>query len=111
MNDPNNPTMKPTYPWHSHTGNYLPIGESNDELAAQLEELGKSTLSNRARKLTRNVTTEECHWLPRDFVAGEIVYKYDGYCYGVISPNGTACTLIDSETPFYEFPTDSLGPL
>ena len=111
MNDPNNPTMKPTYPWPSPTGNYLPNGMSDDEYNAQMEELSKSSSSNRARRLTRDVLKKDYPWLPRDFSVGEIVYEYEGYCYGVISPGGTACTLVDNETPFYELPTNSLGPL
>jgi hypothetical protein len=87
----------------------------SDELSAQIKELSKesdtsSTLES-ARLLIRDVTKEECPWLPRDFFAGQIVYEYYGYCHGVISPTGTACTLVEKETPCYEFPTNSLGPL
>jgi hypothetical protein len=54
--------------------------------------------------LCRDVTVEECPWLPRDFAEGEVVFPYHGATYGVITPSGVAATLVRGETPFFEFP-------
>lgn len=62
------------------------------------------TQESNAIQLIRDVTVEECPWLPRDFKKDEVVYEYYGHTYGVISPGGIACTEINGETPFYEFP-------
>lgn len=64
-----------------------------------------------ARILTRDVTTEECHWLDEDMQAGTVVYEYDGPTFGVISPNGVACTMVFNFTPFFELPSDSIEAL
>ena len=75
------------------------------------EELCNSTVSTSKLVLIRDVTRKECSWLPRDFKTGEHIYEYHGYCYGVIGPSGIACTLIDGETTFYEFPKNSVSSI
>ena len=59
-------------------------------------------------RLSRDVTTAECPWLDRDFAAGEIVHRYSGHTYGIISPSGVACCDEEGTTPFYEIPIDAL---
>ena len=59
-------------------------------------------------RLTRDVTKKECSWLDRNYKKGEILFEYDGYTYGCISPNGIACSDKDQETPFYEIPKNAL---
>lgn len=63
-----------------------------------------------AYELSRKVTQEECPWLERDYEEGEIVYAYYGCTYGCVTPSGTACSEVEGETPFLEFPTDALRP-
>ncbi len=58
--------------------------------------------------LTRDVTTKECEWLERDFKRGEIVFPYSGATYGCISYGGSAFTLEDGKTPFFELPNDAV---
>jgi hypothetical protein len=58
--------------------------------------------------LKRTVTINECPWLERNFNAGEKVYEYKGHTYGVISPDGIACTETIDDTPFFELPKDAL---
>jgi hypothetical protein len=58
--------------------------------------------------LDRDVTRDECHWLERDFKAGEQLYIYYGYTYGCISHKGIACTETEGFTPFFEIPRDAL---
>lgn len=57
--------------------------------------------------LIRDVTKEECPWLDQDFKKGKIVYKYNGYTNGCISPDRTAFTEIENEIPFFQLPNDS----
>jgi len=59
-------------------------------------------------KLKRNVTKNEFHWLDRDFLKGEIVYRYNGSTYGCCTRNGVACTLGKEKIPFFELPKDAL---
>lgn len=59
--------------------------------------------------LNRDVTTEECHWLEEDISKGTVMYVYNGYTYGCIQPSGTACTMVDGETPFMEIPNDAIS--
>lgn len=58
--------------------------------------------------LNRDVTTTECHWLEEDIKKGTELFIYDGYTYGCIQPSGTACSLVEGETPFFEVPTDAI---
>lgn len=58
--------------------------------------------------LNREVTTQECFWLKKDLHQGDMVYKYSGYTYGVMSPNGVAVTDEKDVTPFYEIPSDAI---
>jgi hypothetical protein len=60
--------------------------------------------------LTRDVTKSEAPWLPRDLSEGEVVYRFHGATYGVISRNGTAISF-EGGNPFYEVPSDSVRPL
>ena len=41
---------------------------------------------------TRDVTTNECPWLEKDIRKGTVVFRFYGQDYGVISPNGVACS-------------------
>ena len=59
-------------------------------------------------QLTRDVTLNECNWLDRDYKKGEIVFEYPLYTYGCVSNHGVACSEKDSESPFFELPTDAL---
>ena len=61
-------------------------------------------------ELTRDVTRTECHWLDRDYKAGEHVFEYTGYTYGCVTPSGIAITARPGETPFHELPADALRP-
>lgn len=58
--------------------------------------------------LNRDINQTECDWLDRDFKKGETVYKYQGYTYGVISPDGEAFTIVDGIEPFFELPIDAI---
>lgn len=58
--------------------------------------------------LIRDVTTQECSWLPRDLLAGEEVFEWHGATYGCITPNGIAISLVQGEHPFYEIPLDAV---
>jgi hypothetical protein len=63
-------------------------------------------------ELSRDVTPDECHWLQRDYKAGERVYRCNRATYGAIGWRGTACTLSpDGDYPFFELPTDALVAL
>ncbi len=57
--------------------------------------------------LVRDVTTEECDWLDADLEKGKVVYRYDGYTYGVIG-RGIAVSDVLDQTPFYEIPRDAV---
>jgi len=60
--------------------------------------------------LTRDVTQQECDWLPTDLPAGTEVFVYYGYTYGCCTPNGKAVTLGgQDQLPFFEVPRDALG--
>lgn len=65
-------------------------------------------VSRSAYRLTRDVTKKECNWLDRKFKKGELVYSYSGATYGCISYNGSAFTLVEGETPFFELPDDAV---
>lgn len=58
--------------------------------------------------LTRLVTVKECHWLDRDFEAGEVVYSFRGATYGCIGPEGFAVSLDPDIGPFFELPLTAL---
>jgi hypothetical protein len=62
-------------------------------------------------KLNRDVTPKECTWLENTCVKGTIVYEYQGYTYGCVTPGGMAVTLVENETPFFELPVDALAVL
>jgi hypothetical protein len=60
-------------------------------------------------RVIRDVTYNECSWLDRDFIEGEILYEYTGYTYGCISSNGIALTESqDGGEPFFEFPYNAV---
>lgn len=63
-----------------------------------------------AVKITRDVTPEECRWLRETVRAGEILYVYPGFTYGVIG-SGMPLTREPGETPFFEVPRDAIGPV
>ena len=55
-------------------------------------------------RVMRDVTREECAWLPRDFREGENLYLYPGMplsTWVTISPNSKL-------HPFFDFPRDAL---
>lgn len=58
--------------------------------------------------LTRDVTVDECPWLDRDLKAGDVLWSYDAYTYGCVSPGGIAVTAKAAETPFFEVPADAV---
>ena len=62
---------------------------------------------NRAYELSRDVTQEECNWLPRTLGKGEKVYLYTGPTYGVVGL-GIPVTEKPDELPFWEVPADAL---
>jgi hypothetical protein len=62
-------------------------------------------------EVIRDVTVSECHWLKDDVKKGTVVYEYNGYTYGCVSPGGVACTLQKGQTPFFELPYDSIKGL
>lgn len=55
---------------------------------------------------TREITRKECPWLEANIVKGTILYKYNGYTYGVIG-NGRAVSVEKDVTPFFEIPKNS----
>lgn len=59
-------------------------------------------------KVTRDVTTEECHWLDSDVKEGTEVFGSDGCKYGCITPKGTAICFKEDKMPFIELPTAAL---
>lgn len=74
----------------------------------QKKVLNKAVVSKCAYKLIRDVTTEECGWLRYTFYKGQIVYRYSGPTFGCISRLGTAFTLVEEETPFFELPNNAV---
>ena len=58
--------------------------------------------------LTRDVTTEECDWLDRDYLKGEKLFRYDGFTYGVIGEDGVAVSEESQVLPFFEIPRDAI---
>jgi hypothetical protein len=58
--------------------------------------------------LNRDVTIKECPWLERDMKRGYQVWRYFGFTYGCVSPNGIAVTHDKDETPFFELPLGSI---
>jgi len=82
-----------------------------NEIKNQQEDRGNkdSKYVSRSRyRLIRDITEQECTWLSRSFKKGDIVYKYDGNTYGAISSNGSAFTIEEFRTPFYELPNDAV---
>ncbi len=56
------------------------------------------------------IPEEDGEWIPRTFWPGEFVYEYRGHTYGCINWNkGIAVSLVEDETPFFEFPFDALA--
>jgi len=59
--------------------------------------------------LNRDVTLEECPWLPRELKQGDVVYSFIGCTYGCITPTGTAVSLTGpDESVFYELPSAAI---
>lgn len=75
---------------------------------AKTQALNIPVVRHSAYMLIRNVTKKECGWLSRTFKKGEIVYEYSGATYGCISLHGTAFTLVEGETPFFELPNNAV---
>jgi hypothetical protein len=59
-------------------------------------------------KTTRDINSEECHWIDEPVKEGTEVYEYFGHTYGCISSSGMAVTLKEGELPFFELPYNSL---
>jgi len=57
--------------------------------------------------LTRDVTRDECPWLPYDLVKGSKVKDFYGCTYGCVSYSGTPVNIDDTEV-FYEIPINSV---
>ena len=60
--------------------------------------------------LIRNVTREECPWLPSDLAEGLRVERFTGHTYGCISPGGVAVIALGIEG-FVEVPRDAVSSL
>ncbi|MBN8697406.1 MAG: hypothetical protein J0L87_12820 [Bacteroidetes bacterium] len=58
-------------------------------------------------KLIRDVTKQECRWLKRDFLKGEIVYLFAEDTYGCTGEDGIPCSL-NGNTPSFELPKNSV---
>lgn len=59
--------------------------------------------------LDRAVSQQECPWLDSEIPSGSIVYRYDGYTYGCIGPDGIAVTHSPGVEPFFEVPRAALS--
>ena len=62
-------------------------------------------------KLIRNVTTEECDWIDRDFSKGEEVFKYTSTISNNNNPWSDCCIACSIDGPdgsYYELPADAL---
>jgi hypothetical protein len=53
----------------------------------------------------RDLTREECEWLPFDIPKGTHLREYVGHTYGVITRDGVA---VEIDGRFYEVPRDAL---
>lgn len=62
---------------------------------------------NISLRLTRDVTPMECSWLHRTYRRGEIIQRYRGCTYGIVSSGGVACSA-DGAIPFFELPEGAL---
>jgi len=51
---------------------------------------------------------EDYFWLARDYKKGEVLYRYHGYTYGIISDNGVAVSEVFDLLPFFEVPLDAV---
>lgn len=59
--------------------------------------------------LNRDVTRDECHWLPTTMIKGTHVYDFVGCTYGCIRPSGIPIRFADTDdAPFLEVPADSV---
>lgn len=57
----------------------------------------------------RNVTSEECPWLDRDYLLGELLYVCERPTYGCVNEDiGFPATHDEGgDYPFFEFPLDA----
>ncbi len=55
-------------------------------------------------QITQNLNQTDYDWLPRNFKAGEIVFRYIKPTYGCISWGGVAVSEKENEEPFFEVP-------
>ena len=60
-------------------------------------------------KITRDLDSKECPWLSEPVRAGEVVYLYSDYTYGIIG-GGIAVTRLPNELPFFEVPKNAIEP-
>jgi len=60
---------------------------------------------------TRDVSVEECPWLPEGIRGGTVLDCYSGATYGCISNRGRAMSEPGVEHPFFEVPRDALADL
>lgn len=61
--------------------------------------------------MTRDVSVEECPWLPEGIPSGTILDCYTGATYGCVSNSGRAMSEPGVEHPFFEVPRDALSDL
>lgn len=59
-------------------------------------------------KTMRDVTPDECPWLPETVPAGTEVFEWKDYTYGVASHGGVAVSRVEGEYPFFELPWNAL---
>ena len=58
--------------------------------------------------LTKDILSDNHHWLDRDYKKGEELFVYSGATHKCISVNGIACTERVGEEPFFEIPKAAL---
>jgi len=60
--------------------------------------------------LIRVVSKNECNWLDKTFIEGEIVYRFFGPTFRCISSDGLAFTISPNENPFFQLPKNAVVP-
>ncbi len=59
--------------------------------------------------VAREVTQEECPWLPRTLEPNEVLFRFTQQTYGACSSeNGMPVSFVKDEYPFFQVPRDAL---